>query len=570
MGAIPVRGLEARQGETAFAFFVLRMHEVMPRGKLVEVLRYVAPLMPDADGFLDGLPADLEDELGIIGLPWAPPEAGHAVDAQRRLIESAGAVGVAAAWFFQTGTSLPSEQPEPEPEDEDEDPGDQTAIQRALTNTDERYVPSAAWGEIDDDPDTGVIDPPVRDDDDDPVDPDDLVTAGQPSLDDAGWSYGPPRGVTEVPFAIDRFDSVLADYDGADFGIALKLAGPVVPGESTVLLGFHALWLAPYAGHYRNSAVTLDRTHHAVHLWVDRFAAPCSPELLVHHLLWIASKIHEVLAVVHARFAGASGQEKYGQLVGEGSDPFVLAGNPLRAIHAAGGDEALERWLETQREWSSEEVAQMLRELAIELVTGSDETSELVYDAASTGAEEDDEGDDDDDLDDDDDDDDDDEDADDDDEDDDESEGNLDEDRGRQIARHAGELLRERALEGKLDPRVAERLLPVLEQPTKYEQRRRAVVEILGALRHRAAVPAMLRILEQTTIESSVDAIGKEDFVASTATALGAIADPVAIPALAKLATAPGAHNAKPRAAALAALAACKAAQAAEDDQDMN
>jgi len=36
----------------------------------------------------------------------------------------------------------------------------------------------------------------------------------------------------------------------------------------------------------------------------------------------------------------------------------------------------------------------------------------------------------------------------------------------------------------------------VLEQSDRFEHRRRAVVEILGALRHRPAVPAMLRILE--------------------------------------------------------------------------
>ena len=96
------------------------------------------------------------------------------------------------------------------------------------------------------------------------------------------------------------------ELDWEDFGIAFKLAGDPVPGESTVLLGFHALWLAPYGGRYRNAAVTFDRKHHAAHLWVDRFAVPCTPDEQVHHLLWILSKLDEVLPVVHARFAGAT------------------------------------------------------------------------------------------------------------------------------------------------------------------------------------------------------------------------------------------------------------------------
>ena len=54
---------------------------------MIEVLRYIAPLIPDADEFIDELPDDLEESVRILGVPWLPPEAGHAVDAQRRLIE---------------------------------------------------------------------------------------------------------------------------------------------------------------------------------------------------------------------------------------------------------------------------------------------------------------------------------------------------------------------------------------------------------------------------------------------------------------------------------------------------
>jgi hypothetical protein len=84
-------------------------------------------------------------------------------------------------------------------------------------------------------------------------------------------------------------------------------------------------------------------------------------------------------------------------------------------------------------------------------------------------------------------------------------------------------------------------------------------VEILGALRYRPAVPALIRILDETAIKSSLDSIGKEGFVAATAAALGAIGDPAAIPALSRVVAAPGPHNDKPRPVAAEALALCLA-----------
>jgi hypothetical protein len=412
--AIEVRGMAARQGETAFAFFVLCMHELMPRARLVEVLRFVAPLMPDPDGFIDGIPTMTEEALQIIGLPWSPPEAGRSVDAQRRLIEGAGTVGVAAAWFFQVGTSLP-------PADSGE--------------------------------------------------PEQLAPVDGASGDDP-WSHGPPGRVAEVRFPVDHYPEMVSDFERLDLGISLKLAGPSLAGESSVLLGFHALWLAPYGGRYRNTAVTLDRTHHAAHLWVDRLSAPCSAEQLVQHLLWITSKIDEVLPILHARF------ERGGQPVSD-LDPFVLGGNPLRAVHARGGERAVDDWLATQNAWSGDEVARMLHELAIDL-------------ASAQSGEDDDEGDDHDDDDDDhagnDDDlgDDDDDDAADDDDDDD-PEGNEDEDRGRQIARDAGELLRQRASDGLLDARAPEHRAAASEDRSRSEPDRRVMADIVAADRDAAA-----------------------------------------------------------------------------------
>lgn len=562
--AVAVRGLDALEGETAFAFLVVKLRAAVDRDGLVDVLRYLALLVPDADAFMSELPPELDEPMRIIGMPWTPPEAGHQVTAQRRLIEGGGTVGIEAAWFFQTGTSLPTEG---EPDDDDDDDGPRRALTTddswtSTTNTAlaveealDRRLPTVA-GEIGGDEDRAEdldedLDEPIADDD---VEHDEV------------WSHGPPPQRAHVRFPVDGYPEIVESLDPEDFGIAFKLAGPYTPGEGTVLLGFHTLWLSPYGGRYRNAAVTLDRTRHAAHLWVDRFAVPCSPEEQVQHLLWIVSRIDEVVPVVHARFGGASMAQKYGGVMGDDDEPFVLGGNPLLAVHREGGEGAVDAWIDAQSAWSNEEIAAMLRELAIDLVSeavanGQDDVSTAMDNPSLEAISEEDEGDEDDDEDDDDEgDDEDDESEDEDDDDEGEAEGNEDEERGRQIASYAGDVLRERAAAGLLDPRAAERLMPVLDQPERFEHRRRAVVEVLGALRYRPAVPALIRILEETSIRSSLDSIGKEGFVAATAAALGAIGDPAAIPVLSRVVAAPGPHNDKARPVAAEALATCLAA----------
>ena len=625
--SVAVHGLDALEGETAFAFFVVRLREPVERDELVRLLRYIAPLIPDPDTFIDELPADLDQSVRLLAMPWSPPEAGHATQGQRRLIESAGPLGVEAAWFFQTGTSLPSEDDEEadeEDEDDDEvseDTGASTAgrartrpgrSSRAMT-MDDGWVGESSWnnqitwstGELtgdtktmpielvdlssdhdadfddddnelaerdededDEDEDDEDDEDEDRDEDEDDEDEDDEDEEDDEDGEDergVGWSHGPPPQVTKVRFPIDGYPAILEAVDGGDFGIAFKLAGEMVAGEGTVLFGFHTLWLAPYGGRYRNTAVTIDRAHHAAHLWVDRFAAPCSASEQVHHVLWVLSRLDEVVPIVHARFAGATTAQKYAGLMGDTTEPFVLGGNPLLAVYAAGGQPAVDRWIAEQTVWSREEVAQMLRELAIDIVTARGEADRDGPGRGRTEAriDEDDEADDDDEYDDDDDDDDEY-----DDDDDGEAEGNEDEDRGRQITSFAGELLAARAAAGKLDSRAAERLLPVLATSERFEHRRRAVVQILGALRYRPAVPALIGILEQTSIRSALDSAGKEDFIAATAAALGAIGDPAAIPALSRVVAAPGAHNDEPRPVAADALAACLAAAPEPRDVD--
>lgn len=513
---VAVHGFAARRGQPSFALAVLRFARPVDRAVVTAALRHLAPLVAGADDVIEEF-AELPDEaVALVAIPWLPPASGE-VAAQRALIEGAAVHGVEAIWCFQTGTRLP-------------------------------LVEEGAGEDADDD------------DEDD-----------EDERSGAAWSHGPPPQRTDVPFPVDGHPAILENLDWEDFGIAVKLAGAYAPGERAVLDAFHALWLAPYGGRFRHADVTIDARRNAAHFWVDRFAVPSSPGEQVGHLLWVIAQLHEVLPIVHARFGGATMEQKYGELVGDEAEVFVLGGNPLLAVYARDGEEGVDRWIAEQTSWSTDELAQMLREVAIEIVASGEEEAGAGDDGDEDDEDDDEDGDDrdggGDDGDEDDGDDDDDEDSDDDDDDDDgDPDGDPDEDRGRHIASYAGELLTARARAGALDKRAADALRPALAVSDPYEHRRTAVVGVLGALRDRASVPALLQILDENTIEGALDSIEKEDCLAETAAALGHIADPAAIPALSKLVAAVEPHSDKPRPFAAEALAACLAAAPAPRD----
>ncbi len=370
-----IHGLEARHGETSFALLVLRFTEPASRAALTATIRQFAPIIPDAEAFLDELAPDGEYEpFRVLGMPWLPPEAGSDVELQRRLIEAAAAHGVEEAWFFQASTGLPdisSDDADPFAED---DAGVSTGVDAEAfiveqTVDADAYTDDGTEGtqpvQIYPAPsgDDGLDEVDDEDQEDDEDEDEDADYGDEDDEDDATWSHGPPPIVTSTRFPVDGYPAILEDLDWEDFGIAFKLAGPALGGEGTMLVGFHALWLSPYGGRHRNAAVTIDRRHHAAHLWVDRFAVPSSPEEQVGHLLWILSKLDEIVPVIHARFGGASMQQKYGGMMGDTSEPFVLGGNPLLAVYASAGDSGVDAWIDSQKDWSPEEVAQMLRDL---------------------------------------------------------------------------------------------------------------------------------------------------------------------------------------------------------------
>jgi len=459
--------------------------------RMTQIMRGLAPLILELEAAIAEIPAEMEPEIRIVSLPWQVPEREDEIAAQRAALDRAGELGIEEIWFLQTGTHLPFVTP-----DADEDADDEDA-------------------------------------DEDEADEDEANEADDE--DEGGWSQGPPPQTNQVRFPVDNYPEILESYDWEDFGITCKLGGAWVPGEATVLYGLHALWLGPYGGRHRNTAVTIDQRHHAVHFWVDRFTAPCDSRELAHHLLWIVAQLDEIFPVLHARFEGATMAQKYGGLVGDTSEPFVLGGNPLRALHTIGGTAAVDAWIASQTSWSHEELAVMLRELAMDVMSAptegeaaedADEAEDdadagkvqsdveidvdAMFDVAFEGDEDEedeqddgDAGDEDDGADDadaddaDDAGDDDDDDDDDDDGDDDDASGATagapaaDENHVSRPARHASlpmiasELLAARAKAGLLDPRVAEALAAI---PTRdaADSRLAAAQRVLTAVRERA------------------------------------------------------------------------------------
>jgi hypothetical protein len=163
-----------------------------------------------------------------------------------------------------------------------------------------------------------------------------------------------------LPFPVDGYPDVIDELDWYDFGLAVKLAGPRLAGEEQVLEAFCALWCTSF-DEFRHVGVEYDPIRRAAVLWVDRWSFPRSEKALVHHTMWLAARIHEALPVRHASFQGAEMTWKYRGITGDDSEPFILGGNPLLAVHRLGGESAVMAWVDDPpADWSRREVAAML------------------------------------------------------------------------------------------------------------------------------------------------------------------------------------------------------------------
>lgn len=187
------------------------------------------------------------------------------------------------------------------------------------------------------------------------------------------WRNGPPPTETSVPFPIERYPDIIDDYDWESFGVAIKLSGPALPGEESVVNAFFALWLSAYQDEraeefepFQRADVVHDREHRSALMWVERFAVPATASDQVHFLLWILARIHDALPIAWARFEPVDDAVKSRAITDDEHEPFVLAGNPFAERFRRHGEEPALAWAVSQSAWSRRELAGMLIEVALE------------------------------------------------------------------------------------------------------------------------------------------------------------------------------------------------------------
>ncbi|MFE7132395.1 TPR end-of-group domain-containing protein [Streptomyces sp. NPDC057638] len=321
-----IKNFASRDSADPAGLLVLRFAKSLDRGTLralcdALVARGIVDPAPDARS---GELVDPEALVEVVGLPWRPPAANHA-DTQRRTLVALGEqFAVRTASFFQAPYGLSPE------------------IRSA-------YFPESLTEVIDEDAETGA------------------AAAAEPvtgSGSGTAASRMPVWRPTEAdsPFPLDGYPAIIEELDWYDLGCAVKLGGPRLAGEEQVLRAFQHLWIASY-GQFRHEGLSYDPVHRSAGFWIDRWSFPGPDEETVHHLLWIARSLHEVLPLARLRFQGAGMVQKYGAFLGDTGHPCILAGNPLREIFHAEGEASALAWTAGQTLWSVAEIAAMVTEV---------------------------------------------------------------------------------------------------------------------------------------------------------------------------------------------------------------
>lgn len=353
-------------------------------------------------GSTDDDAGDDEPARQWLAAPWLPPSPNE-IDAQRAALEQAAAQHeLEAIWCVKIETGIDGvawmEMSSVDVQDTEERAGeggerevvdaifDQPA--EVLYSAPDAPPPdeSAAEAEGDDD-----------DDEDDELEDDDELLAEIEI--DSHWRNGPPPLEHAVAFPIERYPEIIEDYDWDRFGIALKLAGPPLPGEESVINAFFALWLSAYQDErvdefepFSRADVVHDRRHRSALMWVERFIVPATASDQVHFLLWIVARIHDIVPIAWARFDAVDDAVKARADTDDGSEPFILAGNPFAERFRRHGEEGSLAWAVQQSAWSRRELAGMLIEVALEHDPDDPQTAlvaerllrrALVFDAAS-------------------------------------------------------------------------------------------------------------------------------------------------------------------------------------------
>ncbi len=321
-----------------------------------------------------------EMERQWLAAPWLPPSSSD-VEAQRAAFErAAAAYGLEAIWCVKIETGIDGvawlELVEAEPvEDSDDDTGDsgdEPEIVDAVFDEKAEVIyaaPDAPAPSIEPE-----VDPDLADDDDDDDElEDDLLEGDITGVMESHWRNGTPPFEHSVPFPIERFPEMIDEYDWESFGVAVKLSGPQLPGEESVVNAFFALWLSAYQDEradefepFQRADVVHDRTHRSALMWAERLAVPATATDQVHFLLWIVARINDIIPLAWARFDAVDDAVKSRAITDDGTAPFILAGNPFAERFRRHGEEAALSWAVSQSAWSRRELAGMLIEIALE------------------------------------------------------------------------------------------------------------------------------------------------------------------------------------------------------------
>ena len=306
--------------------------------------------------------------------PWLPPDESQLVAHREVLERAAQEFDLDAIWFVKVETGIDGiawlelMSAEAQAERDADDPAE-----RAET-TPEAPAQEVLYAA----PDAPDTDETVEDDPPEATEEDaDDVYDGDVELGlESHWRNGMPPVEHTVPFPIERYPDIIDDYDADSFGIAIKLGGPPLAGEESVVNAFFALWLSVYQDErsddyepFQRADVVHDRRHRSALMWVERFQVPATSADQVHFLLWIVARLHEIVPITWARFDGVDDAVKANAAgdSGRGGEPsFILAGNPFAERFKRLGEEAALAWAVGQSAWSRRELAGMLVELALE------------------------------------------------------------------------------------------------------------------------------------------------------------------------------------------------------------
>lgn len=393
LGAVEIAGLEPRRSDLARGIVIARSTrplDLAAQRSLWDAL--------GAAGVTEPSEAGADDDDGRprqwLAAPWLPPSAAE-VERQRIAFEQvAAAHGIDAIWCVKVETGIDGvawlelAAAEAQASGEAEEPAAASGqVADAILEHEAEVLYSA--------PDAPASEAPGREapggapgaedegDDDDEDDDEELGSGGAVAL-ESRWRNGPPPLADTVGFPIERYPDIIDEYDWESFGIAIKLSGPALAGEESVINAFFALWLSVYQDErveefepFQRADVVHDRVHRSALMWVERFAVPATASDQVHFLLWIVARINDILPVTWARFDGIDDAVK-SRALGAGTtrpvapeagakpdEPFVLAGNPFADRLRRQGEDAALAWAVGQSVWSRRELAGMLIEAAL-------------------------------------------------------------------------------------------------------------------------------------------------------------------------------------------------------------